>query len=340
MRFLLPVIACLAALPLQAQPSSSARNADALITADLAADAARGEVTYFSQAWLFDTMERRSGSLREVPQVTYRYYVVPPGQNRLQARLALYERMGGDREEVKPLLWLLNRNDLEDLRPGDTLVIPSQFGLDFRAYSPFPRYYAGARDLDKVVILDKSVQAWAAYEWGELQRWGPISTGIESSRTPSGRFNINWKQEYRVSTLSPGVINPRASDELWEMYWVMNIHESRGIHLHQYALPTSGPASHGCVRMLEPDAQWLYHWSDGWEKTGNNDPISSIGARITRQGTMVLVIGHDISGPPRPFLHRPGYPVQRIVHLPPDPYMVPAGTPQQEAFDRQRRGQS
>ena len=49
-----------------------------------------------------------------------------------------------------------------------------------------------------------------------------------------------------------------ASDELWTMYWVMNLHEARGIHMHQYALPTSGPASHGCIRMLDPDAQWLY----------------------------------------------------------------------------------
>ena len=328
------LIAFLALASGTALAQGGARAADALITQDLAESAARGEVTYFSESWLIDTMERRTGSLDQVPRVYYRYHVVPQGLNRLQARLDVYQRFG-DRDQVKPLLWLLNRNDLEDLHPGDSLIVPNEFGLDFRAYSPFPHYYPGARDIEKVVILDKNVQAWAAFEWGQPQRWGIISTGVESNRTPSGRFNVNWKQEERVSTLSPGVINPAASNELWTMYWVMNLHEARGIHMHQYALPTSGPASHGCIRMLEPDAQWLYGWTDTWQKTGG-DEISSVGATIHRQGTMVLIIGRDISGPPRPFLNRPDYPVIRMVNLPPDPWAVAPGSPQQELFDRRR----
>ena len=317
----------LVAAPAWAQ-SAAERAADGLISQDLAADAG---TTYFSQAWLIDTMERRThDNVADIPRVHYQYYVVPEEHDsRLQARLALYSRFG-DNEIVKPLLWLLNRNDLEDLRPGDTLIVPNQFGLDYRAYSPFPRFYPGARDIPKVVILNKNIQAWAAYHNGALERWGIINTGASSSRTPSGRFNVNWKQEYRVSTLSP-------PGEAWEMYWVMNLHERRGIHMHQYALPTSGPASHGCIRMLEPDAQWLYTWTDTWEKTGGTD-ISSVGARIQEQGTMVLIIGQDITEPPEPFVHRERYPVIRMVHLPPDPYMVPPGTDQQERFDRRRRG--
>jgi hypothetical protein len=86
--------------------------------------------------------------------------------------------------------------------------------------------------------------------------------------------------------------------------------------------------------MLEPDAQWLYNWVDTWDVEGQSDPISSIGAEIKDQGTMVLIIGEDISEPPQPFLHRPEYPVIRMVNLPPDPYQVPPGTDQQRAFDR------
>lgn len=322
----------LASAPADAQRTAADLAADAAISADFAQD---GNVTYFSQSWLVDTMNRRtSESIREVPRVYYDYYVVPEGQNRLEARLSLYRRYGGDRDIIKPLLWLLNRNDLENLSPGDTLVVPTHFGLDFRAYSPFPRYYPGARDLGKVVILDKNVQAWGAYEDGELARWGIINTGTESARTPSGRFNVNWKQEHRVSTLSPGYGSSAPDAELWEMYWVMNLHEQRGIHMHQYALPTSGPASHGCIRMLEPDAQWLYEWTDTWEVENQRDPISSVGAQIKDQGTMVLIIGEDISEPPQPFLHREQYPVIRMVNLPPDPYQVPPGTDQQRAFDR------
>lgn len=336
MRTLAVLSLILLLVPIRAQSQGASANADALISRDLAEDAARGGVSYFSQAGLIETMERRTGSLDQVPRVYYKYHVVPEGLNRLRARNALYT-LYGDRDIVKPLIWLLNRNDLEDLHPGDTLIVPSEFGLDFRAYSPFPRYYPGARNIEKIVILDKNVQAWAGYEHGVLQRWGIISTGVQSNRTPSGRFNVNWKQEYRVSTLSPGVINPAASNELWEMYWVMNLHEARGIHMHQYALPTSGPASHGCIRMLEPDAMWLYGWTDTWQKTGG-DEISSVGGTIHRPGTMVLIIGKDINGPPNSFVNRPDYPVLQMVNLPPDPYAVPAGTSQQEHFDRLRRG--
>ena len=204
--------------------------ADAAISADFAEDKA---VTYFSQSWLIDTMERRTAeSIRDVPRVHYDYYIVPQGQSRLEARLSLYRRFGGDRDVIKPLLWLLNRQDVDTFSPGDTVIVPTHFGLDFRAYSPFPRYYPGAADIDKIVILDKQVQAWGAYENGELARWGIINTGVESARTPDGRFNVNWKQEYRVSTLSPGYGSSDPDAELWEMYWVMNLHEARGIHMH------------------------------------------------------------------------------------------------------------
>ncbi len=301
----------------------------ALLLAPLAVSTATAqETSHFRQKNIRDVIERRNGDLDDVPEVYYDYWVVE-ADSRLEARLKLYRRYG---EENKGLLQLLNRNDLENLRPGDTLVVPTDVTLDFRAYAPYPRYYPGARDIEKLVILDKSIQAFGAYEWGKLTRWGIINTGTESARTPAGRFNVNWKQDYRISTLSP-------ADENWEMYWVMNIHETRGIHLHQYALPMGGPASHGCIRLSDPDARWLYGWTDTWEKTGG-DEISSVGATIHDQGTIVLVIGHDIVGQPNPFVYRADYPVLKRVQLPVSPYDVPPGTPQQEQFDRLRAQQA
>jgi hypothetical protein len=299
-----------------------------------AAEAVHAQGSHFRQKNIAEVIERRDGALEDLPNVHYDYHVVER-DSRLEARLRLYRMYG---EENKGLLQILNRNDLENLRPGDTLVVPNDLTLDFRAYSPFPRYYPGAQDIDKVVILDKSIQGFAAYEWGKLRRWGMINTGTESARTPSGRFNVNWKQDYRVSTLSPGYNDPE-NGELWEMFWVMNIHEARGIHLHQYALPMGGPASHGCIRMSDPDARWLYAWTDTWEKTGG-DEISSVGATIHDPGTIVLVIGHDIVGTPSPFIYREDYPVIKRVVLPASPYDVPAGTPQQEQFDRLRMQQT
>jgi len=286
--------------------------------------AAAQDGSHFRQAHIKEVIERRSGDLDDVPEVQYEYWVVEH-DSRLEARLHLYARFG---EENRGLLQILNRNDLENLRKGDTLIVPTNAELDFRAYSPFPRYWPGARDIDKVVILDKYIQAFAAYEWGRLERWGVINTGTESRRTPAGRFNVNWKQDYRVSTLSP-------LDEPWEMFWVMNLHEARGIHMHQYALPMGGPASYGCIRMSDPDARWLYAWTDTWDKTGGTE-ISSAGATVHELGTIVLIIGEDIQGSPNPFVYREDYPVLKRVRLPVSPYDVPAGTPLQERFDRLR----
>jgi hypothetical protein len=279
---------------------------------------------HFRQAYIRDVIERRTGDLDDVPEVHYDYWIVEH-DSRLEARLRLYHHVG---EHNRGLIQILNRNDLENLQRGDTLVVPTDPNLDFRAYSPFPRYWPGALEIDKVVILDKSIQAFAAYEWGRLMRWGMINTGTETSRTPAGRFNVNWKQDYRVSTLSP-------PDEPWEMYWVMNIHEGRGIHMHQYALPMGGPISRGCIRMSDPDARWLYAWTDTWEKTGGNE-ISSAGATIHQQGTLVLVVGEEINEAPQPFHFREDFPVLKRVQLPIDPYDVPPGSPQQERFDRLR----
>ncbi len=334
------LLVLLAAPLVHAQRTAAALAADAAISEDFRADDGQ---SYFSQTWLTDTMERRtSPSIRDVPRVFYQYYVVPRNatNNSALSRNQMYQDFAsvGGKDVVKPLLWILNRRDIDEVSPGDTLIIPTAFSLDFRAYSPFPRYYPGAASMAKVVILDKSIQAWGAYANGELMRWGIISTGAQSNRTPSGRFNVNWKQEERVSTLSPGYGSTAPGAELWTMYWVMNLHETRGIHMHQYALPTSGPASHGCIRLLDPDAQWLYGWTDSWVVENQRDPISSVGARITREGTTVLIIGHDISSPPEPFTMREQYPVLNMVSLPPNPMAVPAGSPQQTQFDRMRRG--
>jgi hypothetical protein len=229
---------------------------------------------------------------------------------------------------------LLNRVTLANLSLGDTLVVPTEFGLDFRAYSPFPRYYPAARDFEKLFIIHKSVQAFAAYEHGKLARWGVVNTGSpEATPTPNGRFNFNWKTEYRVSSLSP-------PGEPWEMYWVFNFHDARGIHIHQYAMPTGGPTSHGCVRLIDADAKWVYNWADAWTTSAGGTGLASRQGRLLEPGTTVLVLGKEPEGRPHPFHYKARYPVLRRIDLPTDPYSVPAGTPQQERFDALRAQRS
>jgi len=290
---------------------------------------------YINQTALEDILEHQYEDLDVIPEVQYHYYILHHSSgNNVLARNTLYKELGeGDLELGKKrarLVELLNRVLIRNLEIGDTLVVPNRFDLDFRAYSPFPRYYPGGRDFDKLFIMDKSIQAFGAYEYGKLVRWGVINTGSPENPTPNGRFNFNWKEEYRVSSLSP-------PGEPWEMYWVFNFHDARGIHVHQYPMPTGGPDSHGCVRLIDADAKWVFHWADPWQTTAGGTGIASRRGKIIKQGTTVLVIGEDPVGRPRPFIFKKQYPVLKRVALPNHPYDVPPGTPQQEYFDRLRK---
>jgi len=272
--------------------------------------------------------------LDQLPEVFYNYYILHSSRrNTVLARNTLYKFIGDGnltlgRQRAK-LAELLNRVDLEHFSIGDTLVIPTEWEQDFRAYSPFPRYFAGARDFDKLFIIEKSIQAWVAYEYGQMVRWGIVNTGARENPTPSGRYNFNWKEEYRVSSMSP-------RGEPWEMYWVFNFHNPRGIHIHQYAMPTGGPTSHGCVRLVEADAKWVYDWADTWTTTSRRQGFASQSSRIIKPGTTVLVLGEAPAGDPEPFTYNKRYPVLKKIELPDHPYDVPAGTSQQRHFDRQR----
>lgn len=294
---------------------------------------------YFDQYALEELLQTRTDDLDALPEVFYEYRIFDdPRNNTVLARNTFYKRIGdGDVELGKKraqLVELLNRRTLQSAELGDTLIVPTEFGLDFRAYSPFPRYYPGARTTDKVFIIHKGVQAFAAYEHGKLKRWGVVNTGSpEKTPTPNGRFNFNWKEEYRISSMSP-------PDEDWEMHWVFNFHNARGIHIHQYTMPTGGPMSHGCVRLIDADAKWIYHWAEAWETTTGGTGIASSQGRLIEPGTMVLVLGDEPKDRPSPFVRKKRYPVLRRIELPTDPYDVPPGTPQQERFDQKRKAQA
>lgn len=297
----------------------------------------------YNQDRLAELFYAERSELDAIPEVRYRNYVVsdPTGLD-IVARAALYAsvgdgnvQLGKERLTIPAFLngiYMDQNGNLQDLGIGDTLVLPDHSGLDFRAYAPFPRHWAGAESFDKIFVIHKTVQAWAAYRNGNLDRWGLVSTGKDASETPNGRFNFNWKELHRVSTLSP-------PGQSWDMRWVFNFFDERGIHIHQYyALPTDGAASHGCVRLMTEDAKWIYDWADGWV-TSNGTADRGLASRgtIRRQGTTVLVLGAQPEGAPRRFVQTETGPEILRVELPADPYSIRPGSPQQVQFDRQRR---
>jgi lipoprotein-anchoring transpeptidase ErfK/SrfK len=171
----------------------------------------------------------------------------------------------------------LNRADSAHLHRLDALVVPTAW-VDEPGYSPFPTVYDHATQVAKLLIVDQPSQAFAAYERGRLVRWGPVSSGGRTSPTPSGVFHLNWRSRGRYSTVNP----------TWYMKWYFNFGNASGLSLHSYALP-GYPASHGCIRLLERDARWLYDWGDGWALDAEG--------RVASQGTTLIVVGQAFAAP-------------------------------------------
>lgn len=176
----------------------------------------------------------------------------------------------------------LNRADVLRLPRLELLIVPVIWHDDELQYSPFPLRYPTAAGLPKLLVVDQPAQAFAAYEQGRLVRWGPVSSGRQAYRTPSGLFHLNWRSRGRHST-----VNPR-----WYMEWYFNFESTRGLALHSHTLP-GYPASHACVRLLERDAIWVYGWGEGWK----------LGARgqILEHGTPLLIAGRYAFGAAPPW---------------------------------------
>src|SRR5262245_49859361 len=175
-------------------------------------------------------------------------------------------------EEKMAVLLKLNRLDAQHLRAGVTLAIPEQVD-ELSAFSPFPHRVESVSEIPKLFLVSLRVQAFGAYESGRLVRWGPISSGKKTTPTPAGLYHTNWKSKATRSSINKD----------WLLPWYFNLDNKRGISFHQYDLP-GYPASHGCIRLLEDDATWIYGWADQWT-------LSTDRRRVETHGTPVIVFG-------------------------------------------------
>ena len=162
----------------------------------------------------------------------------------------------------------LNRIDKRHIHVGDSLVIP-EATADVMSIAPFPAHLEIACKIPKLVLVSRRVQAFGAYESGRLVRWGPTSTGKKSTPTPAGLYHANWKAKTRRSSVN----------QSWILPWCFNLDDKAGISFHQFDLP-GYPASHGCVRLLEEDAKWVYDWADQWTLSGIDQSILAFGTPV------------------------------------------------------------
>ena len=186
------------------------------------------------------------------------------------------------------ILEKLNRRDVEHLARVKEMIVPEVWPstelteADELAFGVMPMTWEWATDRNKALIVLQPEQVFGAYEFGNLVRWGPISSGRKETSTPAGTFNLTWKTKSRTST----------DNDQWLLKWYFNFINSRGVSFHQFELPGYA-ASHACVRLLERDAMWLYGWGEQWK-------LAPGGKDVLQQGTVVVVsgqYGHDKPGP-------------------------------------------
>ncbi len=143
-------------------------------------------------------------------------------------------------EPEQEFIFALNRMDARRLNEGDEIIIPDTLTQKFLDYSPFPQYFEMLDSIPKTVLISRRVQGFALYEKGNLIRWGPVSSGKQSTQTPAGLFYGNYKARSKVSTVN----------DSWLMPYYFNFMNFEGVGVHQYSMP-GYPASHACVRLKE-----------------------------------------------------------------------------------------
>ncbi|ASQ90396.1 L,D-transpeptidase [Prosthecochloris sp. GSB1] len=140
----------------------------------------------------------------------------------------------------------VNRIDRKRISAGKTVLVPVDIGKASE-YVPVPRELADSRGEREIrVFLDD--QYFGAYENGKLLFWGPVSSGRKSYPTARGMFFVNYKQRHKRSIKYDNAPMP----------YSINYHY--GFFMHQQSLP-GYPASHGCIRLLMPDAERLFQWA-------------------------------------------------------------------------------
>ncbi|HET92128.1 MAG TPA: LysM peptidoglycan-binding domain-containing protein [Chloroflexi bacterium] len=143
--------------------------------------------------------------------------------------------------------------DLNWLQIGQTLIIPS---VD--AVMPYPPISG------KEIVINIAEQRMRVYQDGSLLWDWPVSTGIASSPTYTGQFQVLDKNE-----------NAYASQwDLWMPHFIAIYRAGGDTYNGIHGLPTlssgrrlwegnlGSPASFGCIILGLEEAESLYHWAE------------------------------------------------------------------------------
>ncbi|MFA6569700.1 MAG: L,D-transpeptidase [Bacteroidota bacterium] len=197
------------------------------------------------------------------PKIKYNKVFLPDGKSFARI-LSKYRDPNGKFDHSK-ILATLNRKELRFFYRSDSIIVPDTIIPDLRAYSVFPQFYPGARNIKKLVIVSAKLQAYACFENGKQIRFVATNTGKERTQTYPGRYALEWKEMVHKSSL----------DSNWLMPYNYNFHVIAGNAFHQFVMP-GRPVSHSCCRQFLDDAKWLFYWGEGpkFDKQKKKIPMS------------------------------------------------------------------
>ncbi len=216
--------------------------------ADLAREMGEGRGFRLEEAVpsVVEALEAGGGSVPLYVTHPTRTYTVQPG-DRLTTIAAKFGMPPGLIAEANPGI------DLDRLWVGQQLTIPSQDILT--PYIPVP---------GKRIVVNIAEQRMRVYENGQLLYEWPVSTGIPSSPTYRGIFQVLDKEE-----------NAYASQwDLWMPYFLAIYRAGGDVYNGIHALPIlsngqrlwegllGSPASYGCIILGVEEAEILYNWAE------------------------------------------------------------------------------
>lgn len=160
-------------------------------------------------------------------------------------------------ERERSIVMRLNHRSGQ-LYPGLRVLVPDDLDhADLIDYSPLPRMIEPPNE--KMVVVDLTKHVWGAYDSdGTLIRWGPATGGKDycpdiqmPCRTKPGSFRIySLGNSNCVSSKLP------VPEGGAPMPYCMFFNGGQALHGSPGGI-IRGNASHGCVRMFVPDAEWL-----------------------------------------------------------------------------------
>ncbi|MFP4544153.1 MAG: L,D-transpeptidase family protein [Bacteroidota bacterium] len=206
------------------------------------------------------------------PQINYeKIYIADKDQlSEIRKKFAFSKENPYPQKIIKTL----NRKEFRYISVGDTIIVPDTIINNQNAYSLFPHYYHGSKDIPKLILVSNEYQAYGCYESGRLVRFAAANTGKERTQTYPGRYSLEWRDRLRRSSL----------DSNWVLPFTWNFHAQAGNAFHQFDMP-GRPVSHSCIRQFMDDAEWLFNWGKGFrtDTSGNRIPLS---------GTPVIILDH------------------------------------------------